>query len=231
MVLEQFNYGALRQLLDFDRGTQRLAYMLLLPLVDGVFATMLVSGYVSTFTNIVNAAFTVFAGAGALAVLYSEAETVEQARKMVLKVTPLVLISGAVVGGIAPVFQELFHIQSLQYATGLAIITIALQIAGIEKAQKLSIPAIIITGLVLSYRTPSNIQLTMQYLIPSVATVLTAVSGLYILAGLENRIRLDTIRLGGALVLLMIAGSLFGLSIPSEAGIAVLTASIIFSLR
>ena len=203
----------------------------MLPLVDGVFATMLVSGYLQRFTSILNTAFTIFPGAGALAVLYSEAETSQEAREMVKTVTPYLLVAGILIGLIAPSFSQLFNIQSLQYATGLAILVIALQIAEIDIAETLSVPAVILTGLVLSLKQPSNIQITLQYILPALATLSIACGGLYLLAGLENRINVATVRKGGILVLTTISASLFGLSIPSETGLVVLTGSIIISLK
>ena len=231
MVLDQFFDGASRHFSGFDEKTNRLAYILMLPLVDGVFATMLVSGYLQTFTSILNTAFTIFAGAGALAVLYSEAETAEEARDMVRKVTPYILVGGVLTGLIAPIFRHIFSIQLLQYATGLAILVIALKISNIEFAESLSVPAVILTGLLLSLQQPSQIQITLQYVLPAVATVITACGGLYLLAGLENRLNIGIIRKGSIIVLGTISASLFGLNIPSETGLAILTASIIISLR
>ncbi|QGA79946.1 DUF5794 domain-containing protein [Candidatus Nanohalobium constans] len=231
MVLDQLTDGAPWHVLEFDEKTRQLAYILMLPLVDGVFATMLVSGYLQSFTSILNVAFTVFAGAGALAVLYSEAETTREARSMVKKVAPYLILAGGVVGVLAPIFSQLFHVQRLQYATGLAILVIALQIADIDFVEGFSVPAVIITGLLLSVKSPSSIQATTEYLLPALATVGVACGGLYLLAGLEDRINVDTVRKGGVLVLGLISASLFGFSVPSEAGLAVLTASVILSLR
>ncbi|MFB6077340.1 MAG: hypothetical protein ABEK12_04385, partial [Candidatus Nanohaloarchaea archaeon] len=58
-----------------DDGAQRLVLVLCLPLVDGVFATLLVTGALKTFADVVAVALTIFAGAGSLAVLYSHAAT------------------------------------------------------------------------------------------------------------------------------------------------------------
>ncbi|MFB6100830.1 MAG: DUF5794 domain-containing protein, partial [Candidatus Nanohalobium sp.] len=202
----------------------------LLPFVDGVFATMLASGYIETFSSIVNVAFTVFAGAGALAVLYSESGSVQEARNMVLHVTPILILGGIFTGLAAPVFTEIFYVGRLKYATGLAILSISLQLGGIEKAEVLSVPAIIVTGLVMSLRNPSAIELSTAYILPALLTVSTAALGLLLASGLRNRIKVDYIRKSGAVVLLTISASLFGLNIPSMLGPGVLAASIMISI-
>lgn len=230
MVLDDLTDGASRRLLVSDQGTRRLAYILLLPFVDGVFATMLASGYIETFSSAVNVAFTVFAGAGALAVLYSESDSVEEARNMVLHVTPVLLIGGVLTGLAAPFFQELFHVNRLKYATGLAILSISLQLGGIEKAEALSVPAVILTGLIMSLKNPSAINLSTGYVAPALITVSTAAVGLLLASNLRNHINVDYMRKGGALVLLTISASLFGMKVPSGLGTGVLTASIMISL-
>jgi len=228
MVLEKLSAGASRHM---DEVTRKLVFLLCLPLVDGVFATLLVSGAIETFSNIVSVALTVFAGAGGLAVLYSYSETKEEARNMVLKAGPLLIAGAIAVSFVAPAYEQLVHLERIRYAAGLALTAIALQMIGVEVAEKFSIPGIVLTGLVLSVKTPSNLAISLEYVYPAAATSIVAVIGLLGASYLGDKVDIRYIRKGGSIVLGIIAASLFGLSIPSELGLAVLMTSVIFSLR
>lgn len=231
MVLEQLRDGASRHLLA-DEGTRRLIFILCLPLVDGVFATLLVTGAISTFSDVIAIALTIFTGAGALAVLYSHAETRREARRMVLRAAPVLLLGAAAVALVAPVFQQVFYVERLQYAAGLALLVIAGHLMDLEIVEKLSVPAIILTGLVLSVRNPGALTFSLGYMAPAVGTALVSIAGLYAASYLARRgMNLLYVRRGGAMVLMMIAASQFGYDMPSELGLVVFAASIVVSLR
>lgn len=230
MVLERLNSGAPRQLLD--DSSRKLAFILCLPLIDGVFATLLVTGAVNTFSQMLNIAITIFTGAGALAVLYSEASNRKEAVQMVNNVIPVLLAGVIAVALIAPIFEQLFRTELLKYAAGLAISSIALQLADIEIAERIPPTAVILTGLVLSYQGPVNIVLTLEYVIPALSTALIAITGLYLATGLKKYgMNLQYIRYGGSAVLGIIAMSLFGLNVPENIGPFVFMVSVLVSLR
>lgn len=230
MVLERLNPGAPRQLLD--DSSRKLAFILCLPLIDGVFATLLVTGAVNTFSQMLNIAITIFTGAGALAVLYSEASNRKEAVQMVNNVIPVLLAGVIAVALIAPIFEQLFRTELLKYAAGLAISSIALQLADIEIAERIPPTAVILTGLVLSYQGPVNIVLTLEYVLPALGTALIAITGLYLATGLKKYgMNLQYIRYGGSAVLGIIAMSLFGLNVPENIGPFVFMVSVLVSLR
>lgn len=218
--------------LDYlDDGAQRLVLVLCLPLVDGVFATLLVTGAVETFSDFVAVALTVFTGAGSLAVLYSYSETVDHAKRMVVQVAPLLLAGAVVVALVAPVFSQMFYVSRLRYAAGLALLVIAGRLAGIEVEDQFTVPAVLLTGFVLSLRNPGVLALNYSYVFPALATAGLALLALLLAAHFpQKKLSLRYIRKGGSLVLLTIALSLFGLEIPSEAGLAVLAVAIIASV-
>ncbi|QKQ98748.1 hypothetical protein GKQ38_04450 [Candidatus Nanohaloarchaea archaeon] len=219
--------------LDFlDDGAQRLLLVLCLPLVDGVFATLLVTGAIQTFSDVVNIALTIFSGAGALAVLYSSASNGREARRMVSQVAPFLVAGALVVALIAPVFASIFYMTRLKYATGLAIIAIAAHIIELDIAEKFPVPAIIVTGLVVSVKSLSAAAPSLQYVVPAMGTALMAVLVLYLasLVDIES-MNLAYIERGGALVLCMIGVSQFGVAVPSELGLAVLAVSVFASLK
>jgi hypothetical protein len=230
MVLERLNPGAPRQLLD--DSSRKLAFILCLPLIDGVFATLLVTGAVNTFSQMLNIAITIFTGAGALAVLYSEASNRKEAVQMVNNVIPVLLAGVIAVALIAPIFEQLFRTELLKYAAGLAISSIALQLADIEIAERIPPTAVILTGLVLSYQGPVNLVLTLEYVLPALGTALIAITGLYLATGLKKYgMNLQYIRYGGSAVLGIIAMSLFGLNVPENIGPFVFMVSVLVSLR
>lgn len=221
MVLEQL-----------DDGAQRLLLVLCLPLIDGVFATLLVTGAVSTFSDIVSIALTIFTGAGALAVLYSESETRGEALSLVNQVAPVVLLGALVVGLIAPVFDQIFYVSRLKYAAGLALLAISGKLADVSLAEKFSVPAIIVTGMVLSFRSVSSLSLSLEYVLPALLTSGTAIAALYLASRVQREsLSLRYIRGGGAVVLTVISASLFGYNVPSHLSLAVFMFSVVLSYQ
>ncbi|MFB6208359.1 MAG: DUF5794 domain-containing protein [Candidatus Nanohaloarchaea archaeon] len=215
-----------------DEGAKRLVFVLCLPLVDGVFATLLATGAVETFSAAVNVALTVFTGAGALAILYSSSDSRKHARKMAAQAAPFLVAGSLAVALVAPAFEQMFYVHRLKYAAGLALIVIAGHISDIELAEKFSIPAILLTGMVLSVRSLSAAAFSLEYVAPALLTSLTAVAGLYAASFVgQERMKLEYIRRGGSLVLLLIALSQFGVDMPARLGLAIFAFSIIASLR
>lgn len=217
---------------ELDDGAQRLVMVLCLPLIDGVFATLLVTGAVNTFSNIIVVALTIFTGAGALAVLYSHSESRQEARSMVRQAAVVLLIGAGLIAVVAPVFQELFYVERLRYAAALVILVIAAKFLDLNLAEKFSTHGILLTGFVLSVRNPEALTFSLTYLWPAVFTAAVASIGLYIAASINpERISLGYMRKGGAAVLMLVALSLFGLNIPSELSLAVFGGSILAALK
>ncbi len=233
MVLDDLTDGASRHLYDFyDEGTRKLVFILCLPIIDGVFPALLVTGAVATFSDMVAVALTVFAGAGALAIIYSYAENIREAKRMVLKASIPLLLGALAVALIAPVYSELFHVERLKYAAGLALLVIAGHLAGIDLAEKFSTPAIILTGMVLSVRNPGVLTFNLGYVAPALITTVTAIAGLYAASYLTNmEMNLSYVRRGAAVVLALIAISLFGYDLPSELSLAVFAVALVAALE
>ena len=219
MVLEQI-----------DDGAQRLLLVLCLPLIDGVFATLLVTGAVSTFSDIITVALTIFTGAGALAVLYSESETRQEAFSMVNQVAPVLITGALAVALVAPVFDQIFYISRLKYAAGLALLTISAKLLDVEIAENFSVPAIIVTGMVLSLKSGVSLSFSLEYVLPALLTSTAAVGGLYLASFVSREnLSLKYIRGGGAIVLTVISASLFGYNVPSHLGLALFMFSVALS--
>jgi len=221
MVLEQL-----------DDGASRLLLVLCLPLVDGVFATLLVSGALETFSSVLSVAVTIFSGAGALAVMYSHSDSSEEARSMVRAVAPFLLGGAALVSLVAPVFEQVLVLSTMKQAAGLALLVIASQMAGLRYSDKLSVPAVIVTGAFVSLQDPAALNYSLEYVVPGVGTAVVALATLYGASMLADRsLELSYVRYGGGLVLSLIALSMFGFEVPSELSLGVLAASMLASLR
>ncbi|MFB6241296.1 MAG: DUF5794 domain-containing protein [Candidatus Nanosalina sp.] len=233
MDLGSLTRGAQRHLDEkFDSGARKLVLILCLPLVDGVFATLLVSGAITTFSDIVSVSLTVFTGAGALAVLYSCSESAEGSRRMVRQAAPVLVIGAVAVSLVAPIYEELFYIDMMRTVAGLALLVISAKMFDVDLAENLSVPAVILTGFVLSVRNPGAFSVTLEYVLPAVSTALTASLALYA-ASFVDRDSLDLryIRRGGALVLGLISLSLFGFETPSNLALGVFAVSLVYSYR
>lgn len=232
MVLERVSDGASGHLFVPDGDARKLIFILCLPLVDGVFATLLVTGAVETFSDIVAVALTIFTGAGALAVLFSYSENRDEATRTVIQAAPYLALGAVAVSLVAPIFEQLFFVNRLQYAAGLALLAIAVKMGGLEIGDWLSVPAILITGMVLSIKDPGSLAFSYEYIVPGVGTASVAIIALFAASRLDtSQFDLDYIRKGGALVLTTIALSMYGFSIPSEAGLALFALSIFASYR
>mgnify|MGYP006875055365 CR=1 FL=1 len=233
MGLDSLTRGAQRQLERYlDERVRKLLLILCLPLVDGVFATLLVSGAIETFSDIVTVSLTIFTGAGALAVLYSTTDSAEDARKLVRHAAPVLVLGALLVSMVAPVYEQLFYISRMQTVAGLALLVISGKMLKVEIVESLSVPAVILTGLVLSVKNPGALNFTFQYVVPAAATALTASAALYAASFLDrDLLDLKYIRRGGGLVLGIIALSMFGVETPSNLALAVFAASLAYSYR
>lgn len=215
----------MRRFLELDEGSRQLLTISGLPLIDGVFATMLVSGALAGLTSIVSIALTVFAGAGALAILFSHANNGREARQMVYNVSPFLLLGGFIVALIAPIFSQIFVLSRLEFVTGIVLLLIAGKLYGLNTAERINTSWVLIPGLILSIGS-LQIAFSLQYMAPAMATVIGAIIFLLIFTFMNNiQMNLTYIRNGSALVLLTFAISMFGMNIPSSLGLTIFVGS------
>jgi hypothetical protein len=193
---------------------------------------MLVGGSLQSLPDILSIALTIFAGAGALAVLYSTTESSREARITVLKAAPILLLGALAVSLIAPVYSQLVNVQMMEQVAGLALLAIAGKMYGFSRVEDVSIPVIVVTGLVVSLQNPSSLALTFSYVQEALFTVLTALMVL-MAATLVGRdlIKLSAFRKGASAVLVCLALPMFGFSVPQNTAILVLLASLCYSLE
>ncbi len=232
MTLDSLTRGAQRHVQAYlDGETRQLLTILCLPLVDGVFATMLVSGSIQTFSDIVAVSLTIFAGAGALAVIFSSTENSRHARRTVLKAAPLLILGAVLISLVAPVYEQLVSIAMMQKVAGLALLVIAGKMLEVSYMDKVSVPVVVATGAFLSLQNPSSLAFTASYVLPAVATALLASAVLFAATFIQRDIiRVSAFRKGAASVLVVIALPMFGVSTPPNAALLTLSASVVYSL-
>jgi len=233
MTLDSLTDGAQRHVHGYmDSPTKSLITILCLPLVDGVFVTMLVSGSMQSLSSIFSIAITIFAGAGALAVLYSTTEDSKHARITVLKAAPILVLGAVIVSLIAPVYSQLVNVEIMKQVAGLALLAIAGKMYGVRRVESVSVPVIVVTGLVVSLQNPSSLSLTFSYVYEAFFTVLIALM-ILMAATLISRdlIRLSAFRKGASAVLVSLALPMLGIGLPQNTPILMLSASLAYSLQ
>ena len=232
MTLDSLTRGAQRHLQGFfDADTRRLATILCLPLVDGVFATMLVTGSLSSVSQMISVALTIFAGAGALAVVFSMEGDRSEVRLKVLKASAVLVLGSALVALVAPVYRQLVAISVMREVAAIALLVIAGKLAGISLAERVPVPVVVATGLLLAARQPSNLALTASYLVPAVLTAASASAVLFVATYIgKDLMRLSALKKGAAAVLVLIAASVLGVGIPSDLTVLTLSATLVYSL-
>lgn len=199
-----------------------------LPLIDGVFPALLVSGALNTVTDAIIIGATIFAGAGSLSIIIAHAETSAHHRTMLMTTAPI-LVSGAVLTAlIAPMLQSVFHLPTIQLAAGTGLFIIAAEIHGKHLYGDYLIPTILFGAGMIAYQGTVSLQLTLTYLPETLLAVTVALFMIWAAGRLDtSRIRLETIRTGGAVVLVLIGLTMFGLPIPNTGIMLVFLGSVI----
>lgn len=209
-----------------DESSRQLLTVAGLPLVDGVFATLLISGSITGLSSILSFALTIFTGAGSLAVLFSQSENRKDARRMIYSITPYLFSGALTVALLAPVFNQIFAVSTLQYVAGATLMLIALKLAEVNFADRIKTHWILIPGLIISFQGFSSLAFSLKYIMPAASTVGAAC---LVMLGFsfmqEIKLNLKLIRKGSALVLIVFSLSMFGAGIPENAGLAIFALS------
>lgn len=218
-------------LLKLDESSRQLLTVAGLPLVDGVFATLLVSGSISGISSILSFALTVFAGAGSLAILFSESENRRDARRMVYSVTPYLFSGALLVALLAPVFNQVFAVSRLQYVAGAVLMLIALKLARVELVENIKTHWILVPGMILSLQSFSFSGVSLNYVVPALATVSAACASLMVFSFARDvELDLGMVRRGSSLVLMVFSASMFGFNVPGQTGLTLFAASVVGSV-
>jgi len=222
---------ALRLEQQVGGATKLLATVMLLPLVDGIFAALVLAGALDTWAGVLQVGLLVFGGSATLAVILAEmgGSRREQATSVLLVGVPLVVIA-AVEAALAPTVETVLHIATFERFAALVILAIAAKTASATIGEYLPSPGVIIgLGFLASVR-PSGAAFKAQYnvelLVHAAAAAGVAVGfALAVVAlgpSLRRVVAIDRFRFGSAVALATLAVSIFVPEVvPSEAPLLV----------
>ena len=145
---------ALRLERRVGEGTRLLATVMALPLLDGIFAALVLAGAVSSILGMIEVGLLIFGGSATLAVVLAEMDGSRRDRaRNVLLVGALVVPLAAVQATIAPTIQSLLSMAIFERFAALVILAIAAKTASATVGEYLPRPSVIIgLGLVASFR-------------------------------------------------------------------------------
>ena len=209
-------------------GTRLLATVMALPLLDGIFAALVLTGAVSTVTGMLEVGLLIFGGSATLAVVLAEMKGGRAKQvKRVLLVGLLVIPLAALQAAVAPTVESVLAMAIFERFAALVIVAVAAKTASASIGEYLPTPGVIIgLGLVASFR-PAGFEFALVAEPMSVAygTGAAAVGVAFALAvavsapWLRGNVDVDRFRFGSAVALGVLPLTILGV-IPSEAPIA-----------
>lgn len=202
---------------------------MLLPLVDGIFAALVLSGALDTVVGIVQVGLLVFGGSATLAVLIAEmeADMRRQAASVMLVGVPLVVLA-IVEAAFAPAIASVLDIVIFERFAAVVIVAIAAKTASATIGEYLPRPSIIVAlGLIASV-DPAGAVLTMTPDVELMARAGAAGAvgvgfalGIVVLRPfIEDLVDIDRFRFGTAIALGTLAFSVIGI-VPNNAPLPV----------
>lgn len=193
-------------------ATKLLATVMALPLVDGIFAALVVAGVLASPVGVLETGILIFGGSATIAVILAEMDG--SRREMVVSV----LIIGAVIipvaaveAALAPTLRGVLELAIFERFAGLVILSIAARTASAEFGRYLPGPAVIIgLGLVASL-DPSGfaIETSTEYVLNGTAAAAVGVGFALVVAvlspHLRGRVDIDRFRFGSSVALGVLA--------------------------
>ena len=145
---------ALRLERRVGEGTRLLATVMALPLLDGIFAALVLAGAVSSLLGMVEVGLLIFGGSATLAVVLAEMKGSRKERaRNILLVGVLVIPFAALQAAIAPTIESLLSMEIFKRFAALVILAIAAKTASATVGEYLPSPAVIIgLGLIASFQ-------------------------------------------------------------------------------
>ena len=135
-------------------GTRLLATVMALPLLDGIFAALVLTGAVSTVPGMLEVGLLIFGGSATLAVVLAEMEGGRADHvKKVLLVGLLVVPLAALQAAVAPTVESVLAMAIFERFAALVIVAVAAKTASASIGEYLPSPGVIIgLGMVASFR-------------------------------------------------------------------------------
>jgi hypothetical protein len=145
---------ALRLERRVGEGTRLLGTVMALPLLDGIFAALVLAGTVSSLLGMIEVGLLIFGGSATLAVVLAEMEGDRRERaRNVLLVGAFVVPFAALQAAIAPTIESLLSMEIFKRFAALVILAVAAKTASATLGEYLPRPSVIIgLGLVASFQ-------------------------------------------------------------------------------
>jgi hypothetical protein len=193
-------------------ATKLLATVMALPLVDGIFAALVVAGVLASPVGVLETGILIFGGSATIAVILAEMDG--SRREMVVSVLTIgaiIIPIAAVEAALAPTLRGVLELAIFERFAGLVILSIAARTASAEFGRYLPGPAVIIgLGLVASL-DPSGfaIETSTEYVLNGTAAAAVGVGFALVVAilspHLRGRVDIDRFRFGSSVALGVLA--------------------------
>jgi hypothetical protein len=209
-------------------ATKLLATVMMLPLVDGIFAALILAGALDDPSGVVETGLLIFGGSATVAVVLAEMDGSPRERMRVIALLGCALLpAAALVAALAPTLGSALDMAVFQRFAGVVLLTVAAKTASTRVGEYLPRPAVVIgLGLLASLQPAgASIRLVADPLliVHAVAAAGVGVGFALLVAALGPVLRgsvdLDRFRFGSAVALGLLALSVLGL-LPTEAPVA-----------
>lgn len=220
-------------------ATKLLATVMALPLIDGIFAALVLAGALSTTVGILETGLLIFGGSATMAVILAEMEgTRRQQIASILLIGGLIVPVAAIQAAIAPTLASLLNLDIFQRFAGLVILAIAAKTASSEIGEILPSPGVIIVlGLVASFEpSGATLQFSSDPMVVARGAAAATVGVSFALGvalaapQLRGRVNIDRFRFGSAVALGVLALPILGvLETDAPIALAVLTVTGLFA--
>lgn len=216
-----------------------LATVLFLPLIDGVFAALVLAGALETISGVLMVGLLIFGGSATVAVIVADMDGTPQecAWTVLLLGVPLIM-GAAIVAAAAPTIESMLTLEVFERFAAIVILAVAAQTASARVRNYLPRPAVIvILGLVASIDpTGAEFALTTEpeLVIRGIAAAVIGVGfALAVAIGssvIRHNVDLDRFRFGSAVSLGLIPLSILGLPFGDYAALGALALTGLFAL-
>lgn len=209
-------------------ATRLLATVMMLPLLDGVFAAVVLAGGLTTKVGIVEVGLLVFGGSATLAVILAEMDgEPKEVVTSILAVGAMVVAGAVVVAALAPTIRSVLDLAVFERFAAIIILAIAGRTASATIGEWLPRPSmILVIGLIASVNLDGMalvVQTDPELMLRAAAAAGVGVA--FALAAaiggpwLRNAVDIDRFRFGSAVALGVLPLSIFGV-IPGNAPVA-----------
>ena len=221
---------ALRLERSVGGATRLLATVMVLPLVDGIFAALVLAGVLSTVGGILQVGLLVFGGSATAAVILAEmGENPRSELGTIALVGAVIVALAAVEAALAPTIESVLDLATFERFAALVLLAIAAKTGSARIGEYLPRPAVIVGLGLLASVDLANPELTLaidpDLVIRAVAAagvgVAFALAVALLAPTLRDRVDLDRFRFGSAVALGVLPLSILGF-VPGNAPLAVL---------